>query len=208
MVELPGFSAARKWPVIVAGFVLVNALLVAVSTAPLRAPVLLPWTRFDEAIPLLPWSIFIYLGYFPFVFGALCGLRERDNMNRVAVSMLLATAMTVPIFLLLPTAAPAVRMPELGGLTGFALATTTRANYSFHNVFPSMHAGYALLPALGYRGESRRWYPFALLGAFLISASTLLAKQHYVVDVPAGWLVAWACRSFVDRFVRFRFGDA
>src|SRR5581483_7672918 len=101
MVELPGFSAARKWPVIVAGFVLVNALLVAVSTAPLRAPVLLPWTRFDEAIPLLPWSIFIYLGYFPFVFGALCGLRERDNMNRVAVSMLLATAMTVPIFLLL-----------------------------------------------------------------------------------------------------------
>jgi membrane-associated phospholipid phosphatase len=156
----------------------------------------------------LPWTIFLYLGYFPFVFGALCGLREQDNMNRVAASMLLATAVTVPIFLIVPTAAPAVRIPELGGLNGFALAATTHANHSFHNVFPSMHAGYALLAAMGYRDERRRWYPLALAGAFLIAASTLLAKQHYVVDVPAGWLVAWACRSFVDRFVRFRFADA
>ena len=206
-IKVHGFSAQKKNLVLLSTYTCVFVAVLISAQLPLRQPVTLPWTRLDAMIPFFPWTIFIYLGHFPFVFLALFFLRDAENINRVAASMILATALTMPIFLLVPTVLPAAELPTDSGFAGPIFAWFRPIDLSFSNCFPSMHVGYAYLTALGYRDEQRRWYPAVLSYATLIALSTLLSKQHYVVDIPAGALLAWGCRWIVDHGVEFRFQD-
>src|SRR6185312_379886 len=75
-------------------------------------------------------------------------------------------------------------------------ATLLRTLYAVDagwNLFPSLHVGHSLLVALLYRKHARAGTWLVWTGALLISASTVLIKQHYVVDVLAGALLAGAC---------------
>lgn len=202
-ISLPGIPLEKRLLWLVPGFAFINLAVVISASFSLRPATLLPLTRFDTAFPFLPWTIFVYLAHFPFTFLAVYGLKDRENFNRTAASILLVTFVTAPIFILAPTAMPSFEFPIPGGWTGALLRFTNHVNSSLHNACPSMHAGYALLAALGYRDEQKRFFLPAMTGAMLISLSTLLAKQHYVIDVPAGWAVAWVCRAAVDRFVEF-----
>jgi len=57
--------------------------------------------------------------------------------------------------------------------------------------FPSLHVAFAWLMYLGLRKEAPRWQPALLLLAISISVSTVLVKQHFIVDVPSGMALAW-----------------
>jgi membrane-associated phospholipid phosphatase len=61
------------------------------------------------------------------------------------------------------------------------------------NAFPSLHVGHSTLVALLCWKYRRSLFPVAAAGSLLISASTVLIKQHYVVDIPGGILLAWFC---------------
>jgi len=60
-----------------------------------------------------------------------------------------------------------------------------------YNCFPSLHVGYAVLAALTCYRIHRGWGIAALVYAALIGISTLYTKQHYIVDVVAGALLAY-----------------
>ena len=58
------------------------------------------------------------------------------------------------------------------------------------NSFPSMHTSVATLTALHlFEGLGGWVFAFPLL----IGLSCLFTKQHYVLDVPAGAALGWAC---------------
>jgi membrane-associated phospholipid phosphatase len=71
------------------------------------------------------------------------------------------------------------------------------------NVFPSLHVAHSVLVTLLYLQHDRRRSPLVAAGTALIALSTVLVKQHYIVDVPAGALLAWLCYRAVARY-----GDA
>src|SRR5205814_657145 len=56
--------------------------------------------------------------------------------------------------------------------------------------FPSLHVAIALLLYLGLRDEAPRWRWPLLLAALGVCISTVLVKQHFVVDVLGGALLA------------------
>ncbi len=60
-----------------------------------------------------------------------------------------------------------------------------------YNCLPSLHVAYAFLAALTCYRVHRGLGIAALLYAALIGISTLYTKQHYVVDVVAGVLLAY-----------------
>ena len=169
------------------------------------APLVLPMTALDRAIPLWPASIYVYFACFPYVAVGLLALRERENLNRVYASLVLAWLTAGACFMLQPTLV-AAHVPSGPPLTRELFRLLDRVDdLRVHgNSFPSMHVGFTLLVAWGYRAERRRWYPWMLLLAALISASTLLAKRHYVIDAAGGVAVAWVARRVVDSFVEFR----
>lgn len=171
-----------------------------------RAPLALPLTPLDRAIPFWPPSIALYLACFPYVAVGLFALRERDNLNRVYASLVLAWLAAVACFVAQPTLVAPHDLSGLPPLTRGLFRLLDRVDdLRVHgNSFPSMHVGFALLVAWGYRGEQRRRYPWMLLLAVLISASTLLAKRHYVIDAAGGAAVAWLARRAVDAWLEFR----
>jgi membrane-associated phospholipid phosphatase len=103
-------------------------------------------------------------------------------------------------FLLYPTAAP--RPAKVTG-EGFAI-WGLQFLYSSdppYNCFPSLHVAHSVVSALMCHRINRRVGFIAFTCAALVAVSTLFTKQHYVLDVVAGALMACAAHLFFFRDV-------
>jgi membrane-associated phospholipid phosphatase len=60
------------------------------------------------------------------------------------------------------------------------------------NAFPSMHVGLAVLLTLIGLRVCRGWGLVLGVATAVIVVSTLLVKQHFLADLPAGAIVGWA----------------
>ena len=107
-------------------------------------------------------------------------------------------------FVLYPTAAP--RPPRVVG-EGFAV-WGLRALYSSdppYNCFPSLHVAHSFVSALAAHRVNRGLGVLATVCAALVALSTLFTKQHYVVDVIGGVVLALvAYLTFIATYPRER----
>jgi membrane-associated phospholipid phosphatase len=91
-------------------------------------------------------------------------------------------------------------------------STTVRLTYSLdspYNCFPSLHVANSFISALACYRVHLTLGLAAAVWASLIGASTLLTKQHYVVDVVAGVLMAaLAYFLFLRSYARDRVDDS
>lgn len=60
------------------------------------------------------------------------------------------------------------------------------------NLFPSLHVSTAFLFAKAVAYARPKWNPWMVGWATLVAASTLFIRQHYLVDVIAGIITAYA----------------
>lgn len=151
-------------------------------------------TPVDAVIPFVPAFIFIYVLYYPWVIMPLFVVRTRDAFYRALAAFGLAQLIAQIMFVLFPAS---IERPSMAG-QGLT-ATLVRFIYSVDlgwNLFPSLHVAHSVLVALLFgKYASRKTACWVWLGTLLISASTLLVKQHYLIDVPAGMLLGWLCYS-------------
>jgi membrane-associated phospholipid phosphatase len=129
-------------------------------------------------------SLYMFMAVLP-----LLVVRQRDLVGRALQSYLTVMAMAYAGFLLYPTSAP--RPPEVIG-DGFA-SWTLRIAYDIdppYNCFPSLHVAYSFVSALTCFRVHRQVGVVAIAWAALIALSTVYTKQHWVVDVIAGALLA------------------
>ncbi|MFA5308441.1 MAG: phosphatase PAP2 family protein [Dehalococcoidales bacterium] len=141
----------------------------------------------DKHIPLFPPAIIPYLaGSVLFVaFPVWASLyAPRGRYEAYLISFLTATIVSYIIYLALPTY---VIRPEVesGDFLSRAVALLYRHDFP-QNAAPSGHTFYTTISFFYFRLWQPRYWGIALIIAIMIIASTLLTKQHYVLDVIAG----------------------
>ena len=144
----------------------------------------------DRYIPLWPLALIPYLlGSFLFVaFPVWASLySEKYKFEAYVISFLAATIISYIIYLVLPTF---VIRPEVSSQDFFSRAVILLYENDYpHNAAPSGHTFYTVISFLYLRLWKPKVRGIALTLALLIIASTLLTKQHYVLDVVSGLIL-------------------
>ena len=158
----------------------------------------------EAAIPFVPAAAVIYLSLFPMIWLSLFILPTAEQIKQFAKALAWLYIISGIGFVFLPGAQPNPP-PPIDGWTRpvFEFADWINLDY---NLCPSLHVGMAVLCAYAYTRRSHLLASTAFwLWAAAISASTLLLRQHYLIDVAAGAALGYvvakhvihpSCRSF------------
>lgn len=161
----------------------------------------------DKLIPLVPWTVIIYFGCYLFwvVNYIICARQDKIMAYRFLGADILAKAVCFVIYILLPTTN--VR-PEIVGTTIWdevmkILYLIDRPS----NLFPSIHCLVSWLCFVGVRGKKHipNWYQvFSCLMAVAVFISTLTTKQHVVIDVIGGVVLAEVCYWIMGKLIKIK----
>lgn len=147
-------------------------------------------TWLDGYIPFVPMSIFAYYLYYVWVLWMVPVVRERDRFYHAIAAFTVLQVAALITFVQFPSFM--VRPNPVGeGLAIRLVQLMYKADQGF-NLLPSLHVGHAVLVTLFYYTYKRELFPLILAGTVLIAVSTVLVKQHYVIDIPFGLLYAAA----------------
>ncbi len=163
------------WAPFIATYQLVNRF-------PVTTPTELSFTWLDGALPFLPGLLPVYVAYLPFYWWTVARARNDREANWLFYGAHLQLVLSLPFFLLVP-----VRMP-LDRFYGHAPYNWADALWRWfdgpNNCFPSLHVATCLLLQQFNWRRAYRWPHAVSAGA--IMCSTVLVKQHYVVDMLGG----------------------
>jgi membrane-associated phospholipid phosphatase len=200
-MKLPGIPVERKWYAMGCAYACFCIHYAFIGRNHLREQSLLPLTVIDRMAPFLPWTVWVYHSQALLLLTSIWLLDTTTRFNRFLYSTVLASILSFSVFIVYPTALP--RNPVTGeGLTAMAL----RLLYSVDppsNCFPSLHISLAVLGALGILQHRNLAGIIACIWTTLIMIATLTTKQHYLVDVIAGFGVALLCH-LVMRQITFK----
>lgn len=159
----------------------------------------------DSMIPFLPWTVSIYFACYLFwvINYVICVRMEKGKAYQFVLADLLAKTVCLICFLALPTTN--VRPEILGNSFWEELMRLLYQIDSASNLFPSIHCLVSWFCFIGVRGKAEipRWYQGAsLFMAAAVFLSTLTTKQHVIVDVIAGVLLAEVSYKLAGRIIR------
>ena len=154
-------------------------------------------TGVDRSIPFVPEFLVIYFGCY--VFWAVNYILIARQDRRSVFQFFTSRCVCLVSFLAFPTTntRPLITGSGLWNQAALWLYSIDAAD----NLFPSIHCLVSWFCYLGIRGrkEIPRWYQsVSMVIAILVFASTLLTKQHVIVDVAGGVLLAEFC-FFIGR---------
>ena len=162
-------------------------------------------TPLDHMIPLIPWTIWIYISYYAFIIAAYFFAAGHRNEQLVyAGAMMLSAVIGCVIFIFFPTEIPRDLYPWFGrsDMHTNMLDAIREADRPV-NCLPSMHVCMTFISAVTYSITSKKsWVKvFAWFWFLAISFSTMSTKQHYFVDVLAGFgLGLSVCAIMLQRY--------
>ena len=149
----------------------------------------LPMTWIDRHVPLVPYSVLIYISeYFYFAFVYIL-LRQHDNINKFLYSFFLLQVFSCTIFAVYPTVYPRENFPIPSDTPAWLMATWAWLRHvdTPGNCFPSLHVSSVYLSAFAFwtDGQKKMFWVF-FIWSTLIAMSTLTTKQHYLADILSG----------------------
>ncbi len=148
-------------------------------------------TPLDAAIPVVPAWSYVYVGAYLFWAAGYVLMARGQNWYQVMTAEVLAKLVCGVCFVLLPTTNVRPLLPD--GAPGAWLLHLIYAADAPANLLPSIHCLESWLCFAGLRGrrDVPLWYRvFSLVFALMVCASTVLIRQHVLVDVAAGVLLA------------------
>lgn len=150
-------------------------------------------SQWDLAIPFLPWTVSIYFGCYLFWIAnyVICVRLGREHAWRFLSADFAAKLICLICFLIFPTTNT---RPEVSGTSVWdGLMRFLYQVDTADNLFPSIHCLTSWFCYIGIRGQEKipRWYRiFSCLFALAVFVSTLTTKQHVLIDVAAGAVLA------------------
>ena len=164
-------------------------------------------TQFDINTPFVPSAIIVYLGCYIFWFlGIFVAFKVKNKKipYDCVLSLLICHFICFIIYLLMPTTTN-IR-PDLsnydGGNIWMLLCKLTFSTDTPFNLFPSMHVTVTWFCYMAIRRNkdiSFGYRLFSLIFSFMIFASILLTKQHYVWDILPSILLCEIVYFFIKR---------
>ena len=142
-------------------------------------------SSWDAMIPFWPWMVVIYLVFIPYIVAA-AFTTPADRFPVIVLAAIVAAVCGWICFLAMPVS---LARPDLASLDPrlrwvFGLV---RAIDDSHNTFPSLHVAITWIGLAAF--WSGRFHWLAVGAAVAISLSTLLVKQHAIIDVIGGMLL-------------------
>lgn len=156
-------------------------------------------TAFDHAIPFIPATWAIYMLFFPFVV-ATCAYAQPSEFRLFKSAVLTAFVLSIGCFQLFPEGVP---RPDPAMIENdFLRQRLTRlwALDPASNGLPSLHVSVTCLACHMLWGLRYRWLLATI--SLLICISTLTIKQHTLVDVSGGLLLAMLCVALAKKYQR------
>jgi len=204
---LPLFlNRKNKWPCGIIMFLAAIALYLFSNHYHIYEPILLPMSALDNAIPFMPNTVWIYLSEY-FLFLSVYALsKDNENINKYIYSFFILQIFSVTIFILWPTTYPRELFPlteDINFLTYHAFSNL-RSTDSPASCLPSLHVSCCYLSAFVFLDEQRKKFPFFFLWATLIGITTLTTKQHYIIDVISGLILAYIFYWFFHKQMPYR----
>ena len=151
-----------------------------------------PVTFIDHALPSVSGWMYVYAAVFITGFMPVLVVVPRDLFRRVAAAYALVQGVAFAFFLLLPVHMEnrpldmaVVDFPTWGQRLAYYLDTQAAC-------LPSIHVTMAVLAALCTWKADRLMGAVGVVVAILVAISTLLVKQHYLVDVVVATALATA----------------
>jgi membrane-associated phospholipid phosphatase len=158
-----------------------------------------PEVALDRALPLEPAWALVYGSLYAFlILLPVFVVRQPEQIRRAVLAYLTVWITAYVCFFIYPTQAP--RPVEVVG-QGF-VTWGLRFLYSAdppYNCFPSLHVAHSFVSALACSRVHRGVGIGGVVCASLVGLSTLFTKQHYVLDVVAGILLASVAYAFFLR---------
>ena len=148
----------------------------------------------DRWIPFLPEFIWAYHSLIPVIcFTVIILLKSRKDFFTCYFACLVAAISLTAFYILFPSFYP--REELSGSSTSLWLVEVTRLFDHANNTFPSSHVTFSWLMYLSAKCSnlSKRFKPLVPMywvWAAIVTASTLFLKQHYIVDVLSGIILA------------------
>jgi len=150
-------------------------------------------TGADRLIPLLPWTVVIYLGCYVFwaVNYTLGCTQDEENAIIFILTEIIAKSVCLFCYVVIPAT---LTRPVIEGTGIFdkALIWLYAADPA-DNLFPSIHCLSSWICVIAVRDQKRIpnvYKAVTVVLAIMVCISTLTTKQHVIVDVIAGILLA------------------
>jgi membrane-associated phospholipid phosphatase len=142
----------------------------------------------DAYIPFVPQFIYFYFLYYLWVLIVLPILNERESFYHAAAAFTIIQAAAITTFIVFPSFM--VRPEVVGDSLAHEMVRFIYREDKGFNLVPSLHVGHSTLIALFFRAYKPKHFPWVAFGTLMISVSTVLVKQHYIIDIPIGFLFA------------------
>lgn len=155
----------------------------------LRGAAFDPALAVDAAWPFVPGAVFVYLLAYVIIVALFAVRRSARFLNHAYLNFIVMNLTAFAIFALAPSMGPerAALPADASPILAFMFQLDAR-----WNAFPSLHvANPTLVALLALRERGADALSIALLlVALAIAVSTLLVRQHYLLDVVGGMLLA------------------
>lgn len=197
----------NKYPAVAMMWLFAAVSYLLANHYPIFEPKLLPMFWVDRVVPFIPQTIWIYLSEYFFFATIFVFFKDMVNANKYIYSFVALQCVSVAIFFLWPTTYPRELFPlipaEMDRWTYYAFSYL-RSTDSPTNCAPSLHVSSVYLSSFIYLDDQREKFFLFFLWGTAIAVSTLTTKQHYLVDVISGFLMAVLFYKTFHRYVPFR----
>jgi len=147
----------------------------------------------DRKIPFIAASVWVYLWLLPAVLLPVFLVKCPRLFRRIALAYATAIAISVCVFVVFPVSATGLRIDPKSLNQGSASEWAVFVVYSLdspYNLFPSLHVSLAAVAALSTWKAAKRYGLLVFVAVPLVSASVCTIKQHFLLDVAGGLVVA------------------
>jgi membrane-associated phospholipid phosphatase len=185
-------SLNRPYPVSIPMVVLVSLVPAYIFIAEwVRGRTLhVPALAVDRMVPLQPnWALLYGAMYLFLIALPIFVVRQPEHIRRTVLAYLTIWVIAYVCFLVYPTIGPRPTKVIGTGFGVWGLRLLYAADPSY-NCFPSLHVAHSFVSAFTCYRVHRKVGLGAMFAALFVALSTLFTKQHYVLDVIAGILLA------------------
>lgn len=142
------------------------------------------WMSWDRALPVIPWTELIYFVTYPLLIAVPFVAASRADLRWFMTRGWIATALIIPMYLLIPVIAEA--KPVVGDGLLETMLRWEREGDQPVTAFPAFHVVWMLLATIVY---ARRWRRLSMLWwtlAIGVAISCVTVGMHAAIDVVAG----------------------